>query len=226
MTLTAVGVAILAAAAQYAAPAVVPLLERDPAALAGGQWWRAVTPLLVQALGWHQVLTNLVTLALFGFLAERLLDRWQWLMLFAAGTVGGQMAAYAWGEPGGGDSIAICGLAAGVLVTLVLAPAPIPKLPSDAVVYYVVALTGWGLSGIGAAAAGCVVVGILLLGLRQLAVPGVERLALAGGMACALLLVTYSDLHGISLVSGAAAMSILLTVQYANRRIRHHMPSK
>jgi hypothetical protein len=66
LTAVATTVALGAAVVQYAVPDAVPALRRDPVALAHGQWWRAVTPLLVQTLGWYQVLTNLVTLALVG----------------------------------------------------------------------------------------------------------------------------------------------------------------
>jgi Rhomboid family len=87
-----------------------------------------ITPLLVQTLGWYEVVANLVTLALVGLVAEVLLGRWRWVVLFVAGTVGGQVAANAWSEPGGGDSIAICGLAAGVVIALLPGPAP-PRPP-------------------------------------------------------------------------------------------------
>lgn len=117
---TAIGVAAVAAVVQYATPSVVPVLEREPGALEAGQWWRLVTPLFVQTLGWYQVVTNLITLAVVGVVAERLFGRWQWVALFAAGTICGQIAAYAWREPGGGDSIAICGLAGGVVVWMLV----------------------------------------------------------------------------------------------------------
>jgi len=48
LTASAVTVAILAAVVQYTVPAAIPALQRDPDRLAHGQWWRAVTPLLVQ----------------------------------------------------------------------------------------------------------------------------------------------------------------------------------
>src|SRR3989442_9520440 len=69
MTRYAVGVAVLAAILQYTVPGFGPALQRDPTALAHGEWWRLVSPLFVQTLGWYQVLANLVTLALFGVLA-------------------------------------------------------------------------------------------------------------------------------------------------------------
>jgi membrane associated rhomboid family serine protease len=205
-----VTVAVVAAIMQYAVPAAVPVLERDHDGLARGEWWRLVTPLLVQTLGWYQVLTNLVTLALFGFIAERLMSRWRWLLLLAAGTAAGQLAAYAWHEPGGGSSIAICGLAGGTVVALFTSRGPVPRPAAHAVVYYVVALTGWWFGGILAAGLGCVVAGLLLYGFRWAGAPQVERLALLGAAACAVVLAAVGDLHGVSLTAGGVALLVVL----------------
>jgi membrane associated rhomboid family serine protease len=213
LSATAVTVAIGAAVAQYAFPAVVPALERDLDALRAGQWWRAVSPLLVQTLGWYQVVANLLALALFGLAAEWLVGRRRWLVLFAAGTLGGQVAAYAWQEPGGGSSIAICGLAGGVTVALLVGRGPVPRPFAHAVVYYVVALTGWGFSGIVAAGLGCLGAATLLHGLPRLGVREVERVALAATVGCAVALAVAADLHGVSLVAGMAAMALVLAGQ-------------
>ena len=212
LTATVLAVAVIAAILQYAAPATVPALQRTPGAFGNGQWWRLLTPLLVQTLGWYQVLTNLVTLALFGTVCEWLLGRWRWVLLFVAGAVGGQIAAYAWDEGGGGDSIAICGLAGGVAVALLAGRTPGAHFAVQPVVYYVVALTGWGFSGIRAAAAGCVAAAILLHGLNRLGVPQLERFALVGTVLCALALAATRDLHGVALTSGMALMAILLVI--------------
>ncbi|HEX5541550.1 MAG TPA: rhomboid family intramembrane serine protease [Micromonospora sp.] len=210
LTVTALAVAVVAAIVQYAAPAVVPVLERDGAALAQGQWWRWVTPLLVQTLGWHQILANLVALALIGLLGEWLLGRWRWAVLFAAGTLGGQVAAYAWHEPGGGASIAICGLAGGMAVALLVAPAPTPWLVAHPVIYYLAALTGWGFSGLFAAGVACLAAGLFLSGLRRARVRNAERIALAGTVVCTFALAAARDLHGVSLLSGMAVMVVIL----------------
>jgi membrane associated rhomboid family serine protease len=214
---TAVGVAVVAAIVQYAVPSVVPVLQREPGVLAAGQWWRSVTPLLVQTLGWYQVATNLVTLALVGVIAERQLGRLRWGVLFAAGTVGGQVAAYAWLEPGGGDSIAICGLAGGVVVWLLAARPEASRWDVGVVVCYVAALTGWGFGGIRAAAV-AVVVATLALYL----VPG-RRVVLLGAVACALALTVAADLHGVSLLSG---MVIALLITRPGSRTRAQRPAK
>jgi membrane associated rhomboid family serine protease len=203
VTVAAVGVAVVAATVQYAAPSVVPVLRREPGALAAGEWWRLVTPLFVQTLGWYQVVTNLVTLALVGAVAEWQVGRRRWAVLFAAGTVGGQLAAYAWQEPGGGDSIAICGLAGGVLVWLPAARPDASRWDVGVVVGYVAALTGWGFGGIRGVA-----VAVVVAALAVYFVPG-RRVVLAGAVACAVALTVAADLHGVSLLSGMAVASVI-----------------
>jgi membrane associated rhomboid family serine protease len=200
---TAVGLAVVAAVLQYGVPSVVPVLERAPGELQAGQWWRLVTPLFVQTLGWYQVVTNLVTLAVVGVVAEQLFGRWRWAVLFAAGTIGGQIAAYAWQEPGGGDSIAICGLAGGVVIWLLAGRSDASRWAVAAVVCYVAALTGWGFGGIRAAAV-AVLAAVLVLGVVR-----IRAVVLVGAVACAVALAAISDLHGISLLSGMIAALVI-----------------
>jgi membrane associated rhomboid family serine protease len=200
---TAVGVATVAAVVQYAVPSVVPVLQRESGALEAGQWWRLVTPLFVQTLGWYQVVTNLVTLAVVGVIAERLFGRWRWVVLFAAGTIGGQIAAYAWREPGGGDSIAICGLAGGAVIWLLAGRPDASRWAVGAVVCYIAALTGWGFGGTRAAAVA------VLAAVLVLCVVRVRGVALAGAVACAVALTVAADLHGVSLLSGMIIALVL-----------------
>jgi hypothetical protein len=205
VTSAAVGVALVAAVVQYTVPAAIPALQRTPGGLAAGQWWRLVTPLFVQTLGWYQVVTNLVTLAAVGAVAEWHLGRGRWAALFAAGTIGGQAAAYLWGDPGGGDSIAICGLAGGLVIWWLTGRPMANRWALAAVVGYVAALTGWGFAGIRAAALAVVVAALVLW-----IVPG-RRVVLLGAMACAVaLLIWAADLHGASLVAGMIAAPPLI----------------
>jgi hypothetical protein len=127
-------------------------------------------------------------------------------------TLGGQVAAYAWQEPGGGSSIAICGLAGGIAVAVLTGRGPAPWLFAEVTVLYVVALTGWGFGGIVAAGVGCVAAAGLLYGMRWAGMREVERAGLAGAVVCAMVLAVAADLHGVSLVSGMAAMALLLIV--------------
>lgn len=195
VTTTAFGVALVAAGVQYAVPSLVAVLQREPGS---GQWWRLVTPLFVQTLGWYQVVANLVTLALVGVVAERLVGRWRWAVLFAVGTVGGQVAAYAWREPGGGDSIAICGLAGGAVVWLLAGHSGAARWEVAVVVGYVAALTGWGFGGVGAAAVAVLVAAVMP-----------TRVALLGAVTCAVALAAAHDLHGVSLASGMVVAPVI-----------------
>jgi hypothetical protein len=172
----------------------------------------------VQTLGWYQVAANLVTLAVIGAVAERLLGCAWWLALAAAGTAGGQLAAGYWHDAGGGDSIAICGLAAGVIVTLLVRPAAGSRFAHQAVVYYVAALTGWGFFGVWAAVLACVLAGIAMALLRRGGVAGSDRIALAGCVVSALALACLDrDLHGASLTAGMLLTAVVLA---AGRRAR------
>lgn len=206
-------VAVAAAVAQYAVPSVVPAWERDLDALQSGEWWRLVSPLLVQTLGWHQVVANLVTLAVFAVVAEWLVGRWRWWILFAAGTLGGQLSAYLQREPGGGSSIAICGLAGGVAVALLAGRWPAPPWFSQAVVVYVALLAGWGFGGpVGAAVAGTCCAAALYL-LRAAPTRTAELLTLSGALLAAAALAATRDLHGASLLAGAVAMAAMAAAE-------------
>ena len=195
VTAVAVGVAAVAAVVQYAVPAAVPTLQRDPGGLPAGEWWRLLTPLFVQTLGWYQVVTNLVTLALVGAVAERQLGRWRWAVLFAAGTVAGQVAAYAWHEPGGGYSIAVCGLAGGVVAWSAADPSAASRWTMSVVGCYVAALAGWGVGGIWVA--------VGLVAVAAIVLPFVPVAGVFGAAAAlATVLAFDSDLHGVSLLAG------------------------
>lgn len=211
LTVIATGVAVVAAVAQYTVPAMVPALERVPGrALLPGEWWRLFTPVLVQTLGWFQVVANLLSLAVVGAVAERLLGRVRWAVLLVAGTVGGQTAAYLSSEPGGGDSIAICGLAGGVLVALMLRPSPGTRFGAFVVVSYVAALAGWGF-GLAVAGAACLCVAVLQGVLLRVEAVRAQRVLVAVAMVCALAMAGTGGMHGVSLVSGmvvAGAMAV------------------
>lgn len=214
LTVVATVVAVAAAVAQYAIPAMIPALQRVPGGgVPDGQWWRLVTPLAVQTLGWYQVAANLVTLAVVGGAAERLLGRGWWLALAAAGTIGGQLSAYYFRDDGGGDSIAICGLAGGVIALLAIRPAAGTRFAHRAVVWYVAALTGWSFFGFRAALAALVVAVAGLAVLHWLGVPGASWLPLACCAACAVALAGPDrDPHGASLIAGMACAGIGLAL--------------
>ncbi|HZS25515.1 MAG TPA: rhomboid family intramembrane serine protease [Gaiellaceae bacterium] len=114
------------ALAQAIEPSLLARLERTHASL-HGQEWRLVTTLFVQDGGVAGALSNLVFLVVIGAVAEQLLSRRMWLALYVGVGVGSQLVAYDWQPVGGGNSVAVCGLAGAVAVSCWREVARIPE---------------------------------------------------------------------------------------------------
>lgn len=100
---------------QLADPTRLARWERDPAQISDGQWYRLATSLVTQDGGPLGLVSNLTFLAVLGVAAERRLGRWRWLLLYLGGAAVGQSAGLLFHTVGAGNSIAICGLAGGLL---------------------------------------------------------------------------------------------------------------
>ncbi len=133
-------------------PDLMALFTRDLAKVREGQWWRVVTPLLVQSSGWGQMVFNLAGLAVVGTALERRVSRTTWALVYLVGGVGSIGLGSAWhpAATGGGSSDAIAALI-GALAVLLLAD----RLPSGhhwpAQVYsifFVTYLTALALGGV------------------------------------------------------------------------------
>jgi membrane associated rhomboid family serine protease len=96
---------------QETVPGTLGHLERTPAAW-HGDWWRWVTPMLVQDGHWAGGISNLVGLLLLGTAAEQVVRRPGWLGFYVGGGLVGQVFGHYWQPVGGGNSVANCGLAA------------------------------------------------------------------------------------------------------------------
>ncbi|HEX5547319.1 MAG TPA: rhomboid family intramembrane serine protease [Ktedonobacterales bacterium] len=105
---------------QFPFPAVLEALRRNPQALAGSEWWRMVTPMLVHSDGWAQIIFNFVAIIIFGALAERVFGHWWWLLLYLGGGIVGEIAGYLWDPFGAGASVGLFGLLGGLLLWLLL----------------------------------------------------------------------------------------------------------
>ncbi len=95
---------------QYVFPQVLLLLERTPVALARHEWWRLITPLLVQPDGWGPVVFVFTSILIVGTLAERLWGSGRWLILYITSGLTGEVAGYSWQPSGAGASVAGAGL--------------------------------------------------------------------------------------------------------------------
>jgi membrane associated rhomboid family serine protease len=195
---------------QFAVPGLEPALMRDPSAISGGEWWRLATALVVQDGGVFGTLSNLALLAVLGYLAERALGRGRWLLLYATGAVAGEAAGYLLNDPGAGNSIALCGLAAG------LAIAATGTLERSLGAFYAVLLAASTLSGFDTV--GVVLMVVLAVAGFQLVVQR-DRLPawlfIAVPVAVALILTALRDLHGIALLAGII-VGWILTGTYAS----------
>jgi membrane associated rhomboid family serine protease len=184
---------------QFPYPALLAALRRDPAALADGQWWRLVTPLVVQDGGVAGTVSNLLFLAVLGVLAERLLGTRRWLVLYAAGAVAGTAAGYAWDPHGAGNSIALCGLAGGVLALAATRPVPAPPLVASAV--FAGAVTQlWPVP---------VVLAWTALPLTRWRPRVAGRVLAAVGATIAVALLAVRDNHGAGLAAGLATGALM-----------------
>lgn len=114
---------------QWPFPAVLHALQRDPAGIAAGQWWRLVTAQFVQSSGLIQTVVNLPALALVGAVAETVLGRARWLLVYlASGIAANAVSTAGWAPTGAGTSVFICGLV-GALATTYLIGATDWSLP-------------------------------------------------------------------------------------------------
>lgn len=92
---------------QFLFPVLLELGRRDGAAIAGGEWWRFVTSMLVQDGGWFGALFNLVTLAVTLLLVPAVFSGATTVVLFlVGGAVSDLLVLVLLGESGAGNSLA------------------------------------------------------------------------------------------------------------------------
>jgi rhomboid protease GluP len=102
-------------------PTVLLALKREPDELAGGQYWRLFTSLLVQNHDWRQIVFNFCALLVAGTLVERRVSPMNWLGLYVSAGVVGQIAGVFWKPTGAGNSVATCGLVGAITVWMLAA---------------------------------------------------------------------------------------------------------
>src|SRR5215471_15439390 len=106
-------------------PVLVVALERTPGMLSSGQWWRLITPILINPEGWLQIIVNLLGIALVGAMVERLFGSGRWLILYLTGAIVGELTGMVWQPEGAGSSVALCGLLGGLAAWLMWGAKPI-----------------------------------------------------------------------------------------------------
>lgn len=200
-------------------PAVLDALRRDPAALDRGEWWRVLSPLLVQSDGWAQIVGNLVFLAIIGYFAEQRFGRARWLVLYLTGGIVGEAAGYAFEPHGAGNSIAIFGLVGGLLAAAAGdRPAAagdqgsVSPVPVVAGLAWMASVVGLDLGGyVWAAVASSLVIVFATQVARRFPDPAkLYRAAAVIAAALAVLLVAIADDHGFPILAGLAVGTLLV----------------
>ncbi len=130
-----IGLTVATTALQFVFPAIVSGLQRDLPALRAGEWWRIVSPLLIQPHGWFQCVFNGAFLVLFLPLGEKLFGK-RVLELYLASGIVGQIVNYAWRPYGGGASTGIFGIMGAILLFVCRHRGEVPKQ------YFAFALSG------------------------------------------------------------------------------------
>jgi membrane associated rhomboid family serine protease len=203
LTLTVFAVTAVPSLLQVPFPAVLTSLQRTPA-VRDGEWWRIGTSLLVQDGGWFGTFSNLLFLLVVGAVAEWVLPRWLWLVCYLAGGLTGQLFGLAWQPVGGGNSVAICGLA-GALVAALLGARLGPEIP-----LWTPAVVAWWCGALAGTISGlALVVGVVLAVATQGALVASRGNRLVGRvvgfavLAFAVVLIAYRNIHGPPLLVGA-----------------------
>jgi membrane associated rhomboid family serine protease len=123
LTAVVFGVTLACGIAQLVHRPLYDYVVRDAARIDDGQWYRLFTGMFFQD-GWAWgLVSNLVWLAMFGTLAERVFGRWRWLVLYFGCGLFGQLMSYLWLNPvGAGNSMCTVGLIGALAAVAMVAP--------------------------------------------------------------------------------------------------------
>ena len=89
LTVAVLAVTVAVTVVAHSRPAVFHALRRDPHALRSGQWWRLLSPVLVQADRPALAAGTFVLVFLVGAFFEWRFGRARWLLLYLVGAVSG-----------------------------------------------------------------------------------------------------------------------------------------
>lgn len=189
--------------AQWLYPGLLARLERTPAEL-HGQPWRVLTSLFVQDGGLVGTLSNLAFLLVLGVAAEQVLTRHRLLLHYFGAGILSQLVGTAWQPVGGGNSVAVCGLAGALAVALWRGDERLPRFAEAATPLWCAAVLGtlpgeWSLAA--------VVAGVL--GMRYAARSRSRGIRTARAVAAvvvltAAVLIVFHNIHGAALAVGLA----------------------
>jgi membrane associated rhomboid family serine protease len=105
---------------QYLHPSLLTTFERNTFYIQQGQWWRILTALFFQDGGISGGLFNIVFFMKIGSLAEQMWNKFTWIIIYFGTGILAECVALFWQPTGAGNSIAIFGLAASILVFVLI----------------------------------------------------------------------------------------------------------
>lgn len=211
-TITIVAITAIVTSLQWVYSALLPMLDRNQAALLDGQWWRLVTPRLVQPEIWPQYIL-LAILLVVGIPVERRMGSLRWLAVWLVGGVIGEVVSYQWQPQGAGASLGLFALIGAWLILLLRREPAGPWWVALVVFALLVDLIGLAVSGTLVAAIAAAVVAAIIAQLAQRVAWSQLSPALgAAGLLGGLILVGVRDQHGPPLFAGAAVAAILMAV--------------
>lgn len=186
-------------------PAMTTAMQQDPAAVADGQPWRLITPLVVQGYGVGQYLFNLLGVVLVGVAVERRYGWGRWVGLYLLAGVAAIIAtSFLFPQvTDSGASAAVAGLI-GALAVDTLRTRVLPGWAAYLYsAFFIVYLTALALGGaVSGAVAGSIILPALIVS-RVFAPRAVLRwvhplIVIVG----TLLLIARGDAHGIGALVG------------------------
>jgi hypothetical protein len=185
---------------------LVPLLERDGAAIADGQWWRILTSFLVQGSGWGQYVFNTLGLLIVGGAVERTRGTAWWLTGALAAQVVTSLIVLAW-DPvtrDSGSSLVVSGLVGVLAVTRFVRPVGWAATAAGYRIFFVSYLFALALGGpVAGAIVGSVVTGVAVsLLVRSRFAPWSLTIALAIVVVGSVGLTIVRDAHGVAVLVG------------------------
>ena len=189
--------------AQWLHPGLLARLERTPAEL-HGQPWRILTSLFVQDGGLVGTLSNLAFLLVLGAAAEQTLTRRRLLLQYFGAGIISQLIGTLWQPVGGGNSVAVCGLAGALAVALWRGDERLPRFAEAATLLWCAAVLGtlpgqWYLAAVVAG-----VLGVRYAArLRSRGIRTSRAVAVVVVLTAAVLIV-FHNIHGAALAVGLA----------------------
>jgi membrane associated rhomboid family serine protease len=119
LTVSILAITVTLSSIERRHPAVLRLLQRDPVALPH-QWWRLVSPLLVQPDAWPLACRVFILFFMVGALSEQLWKRSHWILLYLLCGITGEIAGYLWQPYSAGMSVAGAGLLGSLAAWVIL----------------------------------------------------------------------------------------------------------